>query len=85
MTSPPSIESTRPEKITRSNSSTCPDGHANPVASAASAAVGTGPVSSDPSALPFFAAGKTALVSSSPTRVVLFVALGTLLPPLTQT
>ena len=40
--------------------------------------IGSGPVSSEPVALPFFAAGNRALASRFPTNVVLFAALGTL-------
>ena len=72
MVSPPSTESTMLEKTTRSNSSDCPDGHVNPVAAAAAADDGSGPVRSDPVALPFFAAGNRALASRFPTNVVLF-------------
>ena len=71
--------------MTRSNSSRCPEGQLNPFAAAASAELGSGPVSSEPVARPLRAAGNSALVDSCPTKVVLFAALGTLLPPLTQT
>ena len=74
------------EKMTRSNSSACPEGHAKPVAAAASAAVGSGAVSSEPVALPFFAAGNVgARLETRRRRSSCSSALGTLSPPLTQT
>jgi hypothetical protein len=75
--SPPTIESTRPEKTTRSNSSRCPEGQANPVAAAASALVGSDPVRSDPVARPFLSAVNSELAEICPARIVLFAALGT--------
>ena len=52
--------------MTRSNSSRCPDGQRNPVAAAASALLGSAPVSNEPVARPFRAAGKSPLVDSCP-------------------